>query len=170
MPGVEDIEVLATELFDHYAFPWAALQRWSRHAHPRIKLRTRLQDLAADPLPDAGLTLAMHPEATKGGAWFPIIGSIINSTRAGVCVFAMFYDHELQTVLNMVDMYSAEGSNVDVAENPYYASHEPGRSIGADLAEADASLVNARPEVVSELLGVRPQDMRHLVIVTGASL
>jgi len=35
-------------------------------------------------------------------------------------VFATFYECEVQTLLNMVNMYRSESSTVEVIENPFY--------------------------------------------------
>jgi len=35
-------------------------------------------------------------------------------------MFATFYEAEMQTVCNMVNMYKSDGTTVEVVENPYY--------------------------------------------------
>merc|ERR1712232_1437051 len=119
MGDVRGIDILASEVSDAYSFPWAVASRWFSKIHPQIRLRMCVRDLAITALPIAGLTLAIHPEVTKGGCWFPIVGSVIRS-NGGLCVFATFYEEEMQTVLNMVDMYAVEDTEVEVLENPYY--------------------------------------------------
>lgn len=115
--------MLATEIVGTYSFPWAVAQKLYAKVHPNIKLDFCVRDLSVDPLPAAGLVIARHPEVTKGGFWFQIMGSLIQCCR-GLCVFATFYEAEMQTVLNMVDMYKREGTTVDVVENPHYDSHK----------------------------------------------
>jgi len=117
------VDVLATEIFDRYSFSWATAQRWLAAIHPQISLRTATLDLALDSLPTAGLFIAIHPEVTRGGCWFQIMGSIIKSCN-GLCVIACFWETEKDTVLNMIEMYKKEGSTVQVHENPYYDTHE----------------------------------------------
>jgi len=133
---------LATEVSDSYLYDWAIAEKWFQGTHPQIQLQANVKDLAEDPLPEAGLTVGIHPEVTCGGCWFQIIGSTLRSGAGGLCVFATFYDYELQTLLNMVDMYKGDGSTVEVLENPYYQTSE-------------------RPA---------PPPMCHVVLVVGAQL
>jgi len=120
-PSLIGVQVLATEICSDYYYDWAIAERWYREYHPNITLKTFVTDLAEDPLPGAGLTIAIHPEVTKGGRWFQIIGSLIRSSKPGVCLLATFYEVEMQTVVNMVRMNMVEGAEIEVVENPYYS-------------------------------------------------
>eukprot|EP00928_Gymnodinium_smaydae_P026624 TRINITY_DN20846_c0_g2_i2.p1 TRINITY_DN20846_c0_g2~~TRINITY_DN20846_c0_g2_i2.p1 ORF type:complete len:676 (-),score=157.92 TRINITY_DN20846_c0_g2_i2:13-2040(-) len=120
LPAVRAVRVIATEVAESYHYDWHVAARWMASVHPQVRLETRVCDLAEEALPEAGLTLGIHPEVTWGGCWFQIIGSILRSGARGVCAFATFYDCEMQSLINMVDMYKSEGSEVDHVENPYY--------------------------------------------------
>eukprot|EP00929_Paragymnodinium_shiwhaense_P076415 TRINITY_DN39296_c0_g1_i1.p1 TRINITY_DN39296_c0_g1~~TRINITY_DN39296_c0_g1_i1.p1 ORF type:complete len:825 (+),score=133.32 TRINITY_DN39296_c0_g1_i1:96-2570(+) len=124
LPQVESVDILATELSDAYLYEWALAERWFESTHTKIKLKTRTQDLAEEALPNAGLTLAFHPEVTWGGGWFQIIGSILRSAADGLCLFATFYEFEMKTLLNMVNIYRKDDAYVEVLENPFYFSEE----------------------------------------------
>eukprot|EP00929_Paragymnodinium_shiwhaense_P037531 TRINITY_DN19988_c0_g1_i1.p1 TRINITY_DN19988_c0_g1~~TRINITY_DN19988_c0_g1_i1.p1 ORF type:complete len:373 (-),score=69.17 TRINITY_DN19988_c0_g1_i1:139-1257(-) len=111
--------VLATDICDWHSFQWAVASRWYSQVHPSMKLTTCVKDLATDSLPEAGLYISIHPEVTKGGPWFAIVGSIVQACR-GLCVFATFYEAEMKTLVNMVNMYKTDSTKVEVVENPYY--------------------------------------------------
>jgi len=118
-----EARVLATDISQKHSFFWAVAHKWYADIHPKIQLKTCVKDLSLDPLPEVGLCIAIHPEVTKGGPWFQIIGSIVRSCR-GICVFSTFYEEEMQTVVNMVGMYKRDGTVVDVVENPHYDSRD----------------------------------------------
>ncbi|CAK8993796.1 unnamed protein product [Durusdinium trenchii] len=124
VPGVGKISVFGMELFDDYIRDWALAERylWRKHG---IECRVEQGDLAEEPIPTAQWVIGIHPEVTKGGPWFRIIGSLLRSCT-GLCTFATFYEEERQTLLNMVDMYKLEGAKVEWFENPFYASEEVG--------------------------------------------
>lgn len=122
LPGVKGIRVLGTEFLDRYYYDWAVAQKWYREHQPQLQLHLCVRDLAENPLPHAALTIGLHPEVTKGGCWFAIVGSVVRSTRGGLCLFATFFEDEVQTVLNMIDMYKSEGTTVEVVANPYYGN------------------------------------------------
>eukprot|EP00811_Abedinium_folium_P033942 NODE_6869_length_1630_cov_6.937458.p1 GENE.NODE_6869_length_1630_cov_6.937458~~NODE_6869_length_1630_cov_6.937458.p1 ORF type:complete len:406 (-),score=132.15 NODE_6869_length_1630_cov_6.937458:300-1517(-) len=126
--GATGADVIATDIADRYSIRWAIAERWCVGDHPQIRVRTCVRDLAIDPLPEVGLCIAMHPEVTKGGIWFQIIGSLIKSTRRGVCAIATFFEHEMKTVCNMVEMYGSKGTSFEVLDNPYYDVHAPSKS------------------------------------------
>mmetsp|Transcript_35052 Transcript_35052/g.96924 ORF Transcript_35052/g.96924 Transcript_35052/m.96924 type:complete len:369 (+) Transcript_35052:86-1192(+) len=115
--------ILATDISQAHSFFWAVAHAWYAEIQPEIRLQTCVKDLSLDPLPEVGLCIAIHPEVTKGGPWFQIIGSIVRSCR-GICVFSTFYEEEMQTVVNMVGMYKRDGTVVDVVENPHYDSRD----------------------------------------------
>jgi len=118
------VSVWASDLCDRYLYDWAIAEKWVHHTHPQCDMKIKVQDLAEEGLPEAGLTVAIHPEVTWGGVWFQIIGSILRSSHNGLCVFAVFYDFELKTLLNMIDMYKPSGCVVEAISNPYYETHE----------------------------------------------
>jgi len=122
--GASSATVLATDLSGKHSLHWHIAERWCSLVHTDVRMFTCPMDLAHDPLPQAGLCIAVHPEVTKGGCWFQIIGSIIRSSCRGLCVIVTFFQHEMLTVLNMIDMYKSEGTVVKVEENPYYEDHE----------------------------------------------
>mmetsp|Transcript_101068 Transcript_101068/g.286430 ORF Transcript_101068/g.286430 Transcript_101068/m.286430 type:complete len:435 (+) Transcript_101068:25-1329(+) len=125
LPGVAGARVVATELNDDYVISWAMAQRWFNAYQPGVQLEIYAMDLSQDPLPNADITIAVHPEVTKGGHWFPIIGSILRSgARGGLVLFATFYMAEAETLVNMVHMYANDGTYVEVIENPWYTKNE----------------------------------------------
>eukprot|EP00927_Polykrikos_kofoidii_P037210 TRINITY_DN31376_c0_g1_i1.p1 TRINITY_DN31376_c0_g1~~TRINITY_DN31376_c0_g1_i1.p1 ORF type:complete len:374 (-),score=55.32 TRINITY_DN31376_c0_g1_i1:129-1250(-) len=124
LEGVVGANILATEVIDSYSLDWAVASRWCKRMHSDVTLETSVHDLSADSLPEASLVVGIHPEVTKGGGWFRIIGSILQSGRKGLCLFTTFFDFEMKTLLNMVDMYKEEDAIVEVVENPYYDNHE----------------------------------------------
>eukprot|EP00435_Cladocopium_sp_Y103_P010558 s305_g2.t1 len=123
MPGVEGFSIFGMELFDDYVRDWALAQRWLWRQ--QISCCIEAGDLAQDPTPRAQWVIGIHPEVTKGGPWFRIIGSLLHSC-SGLCTFATFYEEEKQTLLNMIDMYKVEGASVESFENPFYAANELG--------------------------------------------
>jgi len=123
-PHCTGADVYATDVLEKYGYEWALAQRWYSKTYPRMRLQTRPTDLAQAPLPKAGLTVGIHPEVTKGSFWFPIIGSIVRSSSSGVCVLATFFEVEMETLKNMLNMYKSADSVVSVAENSYYDDHE----------------------------------------------
>merc|ERR1711933_129407 len=130
-PGIRKAIIFGTEALDTYYYDWGLAQKWCSKVHPQIELNICVRDLSEDPLPMAGLTIGIHPEVTKGGYWFPIIGSLVKSTIGGLCLFATFYEDEMQTIINMINMYKSENSKVEVINNPYYDVHptpEAGRA------------------------------------------
>mmetsp|Transcript_110774 Transcript_110774/g.313417 ORF Transcript_110774/g.313417 Transcript_110774/m.313417 type:complete len:406 (+) Transcript_110774:83-1300(+) len=125
MPGVTGGSILATGTDDQHLVDWAKAHRWFGKHLPRIQLETYAVDLSQDSLPEADITIVVHPEVTKGGAWFPTIGSIIRSrARGGLAFFATFYRCEADTVVNMVRMYAGAGTCAEVVGNPWYSRGE----------------------------------------------
>ena len=122
-PGMQEASIYATDFLDSYILDWAIAERWCERVHPNIRLRTRVGDLAQEQLPPADLVIALHPEVSTGGFWFRIIGSVVQSCAGGVCVFGTFYEMEMNTLCNMIDMYKSESAVVEVFDNPHYASH-----------------------------------------------
>eukprot|EP00930_Biecheleria_cincta_P070538 TRINITY_DN58178_c0_g1_i1.p1 TRINITY_DN58178_c0_g1~~TRINITY_DN58178_c0_g1_i1.p1 ORF type:complete len:372 (-),score=54.78 TRINITY_DN58178_c0_g1_i1:519-1517(-) len=141
LPGVDQASVFGVELFDSYWMQWALAQRWFEMTHPNITVQLEAGDLAEDPFPCADLVIGVHPEVTKGGCWFRIIASILHSCAQGMCVFTTFYEVEMKTLLNMINM-NASGAIVETFENPFYA----------DAADP----VPAHPP------------MRYIIVVSGA--
>mmetsp|Transcript_14866 Transcript_14866/g.42653 ORF Transcript_14866/g.42653 Transcript_14866/m.42653 type:complete len:376 (-) Transcript_14866:119-1246(-) len=121
LPHVMRARIICTESSDGYYFDWAIAQKWFKRFHPDIELHLLVRDLVEHPLPRAGLTIALHPEVTRGGNWFPIMGSVVEGAHDGLCMFATFYEDEMRTVLNMVDMYKSEKMTARAADNPYYS-------------------------------------------------
>ncbi|CAJ1354611.1 unnamed protein product, partial [Effrenium voratum] len=115
-----DVSVFGMELYDDYLVDWAKAQRWLKKVRG-IRCCIEAGDLAQDPLPSADLAIGIHPEVTKGGPWFRIIGSLLRCCK--LCVFATFYKEEKETLVNMINMYQANGS-VEVFENPFYETRE----------------------------------------------
>lgn len=124
LPGIVGAELCGAEVGDHFYFDWAIAQSHCSQVYPRIKMNMSVHDLAVEPLQEAALTIGIHPEVTKGGPWFPIIGSILRSAEKGICVLATFYPSERDTLLNMIEMHKADGISVEVFENPYYRNNE----------------------------------------------
>eukprot|EP00931_Biecheleriopsis_adriatica_P107244 TRINITY_DN81595_c0_g1_i1.p1 TRINITY_DN81595_c0_g1~~TRINITY_DN81595_c0_g1_i1.p1 ORF type:complete len:377 (+),score=81.76 TRINITY_DN81595_c0_g1_i1:36-1166(+) len=124
LQGLDSAEIFGLELSETCALNWAIAQQWFENTHPNIALEIRCGDLAEEVLPPADLTIGIHPEVTKGGCWFRIIGSIVRSSVGGICVFATFYEVEMKTLVNMIDMHKVEGTTVEVMENPFYENHE----------------------------------------------
>lgn len=145
LPGVRSVRLVGTDCLDVYSYEWAVASRWFETFQPRIRLQLCVRDLAEDPLPEAALVIGVHPEVTKGGPWFPIIGSVLRSASRGLCMFAMFFEDEVKTLQNMVEMYGGTDVRVTVVQNPYYEVH----------GELDT--------------GMNPR-MRYLVLVVGIGL
>lgn len=120
LPGVQRITLCTTEIAWQYVYKWSAAELWFRQNHPAIRMMSKVQDLAEDPLPEADLTIGIHPEATKGGRWFQIIASLLQSCSNGFLAFASFYEVEAQTVRNMVEMCKTPETTVEIVENPHY--------------------------------------------------
>jgi len=134
LPGVNEVHLLGTEVSEDNLDMWAVAEKWFSQMQPRIKLEMLVRDLAEEALPQANFMLGIHPEVTWGGCWYQIIGSMLRSTRNGLCVFATFYECEMKTLLNMIDIYKVEGTSVEVVENPVYVGqivpeHPPMRYI-----------------------------------------
>ncbi|CAK0802828.1 unnamed protein product [Prorocentrum cordatum] len=119
LPSARRVRLLGVEASAEYYQEWALAEKWMREAHPRVELSLRVGDLSEEALPAAALTIGLHPEVTKGGPWFAIVGSAVRSTR-GLLMFATFYEDEMETVVNMANMYKSESSFVEAIENPYY--------------------------------------------------
>jgi hypothetical protein len=125
MPGVSGARIVAADVNNDFILDWAMASRWFSKLQTKIELDCHAMDFLQDSLPKADITIALHPEVTKGGEWFPIVGSIIQSrSSGGVAVFATFYRVEAETVVNMVHMYKDDGTAVEIIENPWYASNE----------------------------------------------
>lgn len=124
LPGARSVFLHATELVWTHVHEWAAAELWFRREYPAIRMISQVQDLAEDPLPEADLTIGIHPEVTKGRRWFQVIASLLQSCSNGLVVLACFYETEAQTVQNMVEMYKAPEATVEVVENPYYATSD----------------------------------------------
>ena len=122
-PGLREASIYATDFLDSWVIDWAVAERWCERVHPNIRLRTRVGDLAQEQLPAADLVIALHPEVSTGGYWFRIIGSVVQSCAGGVFVFGTFYEMEMKTLCNMIDMYKSESAVVEVFDNPHYATH-----------------------------------------------
>eukprot|EP00928_Gymnodinium_smaydae_P048006 TRINITY_DN32055_c0_g1_i1.p1 TRINITY_DN32055_c0_g1~~TRINITY_DN32055_c0_g1_i1.p1 ORF type:complete len:408 (+),score=83.48 TRINITY_DN32055_c0_g1_i1:35-1225(+) len=125
--GAKQVKIFATELSDRYYRDWAAASTWYKKNMPRISLQAKVADLAEDMPPrNIGLCIGVHPEVTKGGCWFAIVGALLQGmVEGGVCVFVTFYEVEMITVVNMIQMFGTDKQirQVDVVNNPYYDSH-----------------------------------------------
>eukprot|EP00913_Durusdinium_trenchii_P020506 g19264.t1 len=86
VPGVGKISVFGMELFDDYIRDWALAERylWRKHG---IECRVEQGDLAEEPIPTAQWVIGIHPEVTKGGPWFRIIGSLLRSCTGSKLFF-----------------------------------------------------------------------------------
>merc|ERR1712039_585411 len=86
--------------------------------YPLIQLELQQSDLAVDALPEAGLTLGMHPGPLHRGPWRRIVSNVVKSVaRSGVCIFAHFFKREAKVVAN----WSVEnGLDTQIYCNPYY--------------------------------------------------
>lgn len=148
MPGVRSVRLIGTDCLDVYNFEWAVASRWFETFWPQIRLQLCVRDLAEDPLPEAAFVIGVHPEVTKGGPWFPIIGSVLRSANRGLCLFATFFEDEVKTLQNMIEMYCGTDTKATVVQNPYYEEHG-----GVD----------------AEMTGMNPR-MCKLVLVAGSAL
>ncbi|CAK9008589.1 unnamed protein product [Durusdinium trenchii] len=119
LPGIKGARIFGCDMSDRYYYDWAVARRWFAEFHPMIEVHLQVRDLHLDPLPKAGLTIALHPEVTKGGSWFPIMGSVIKASQNGICLIASFFQDEAKTLMNMVDMYD-EGRAKLLVENTYW--------------------------------------------------
>jgi len=125
LPGVKGIRIFATDSQDKYHYDWAVAKRWFAEFHPQIEVQLSVRDLHIDPLPRAALTVATHPEVTRGGTWFPIIGSIVRAAEKGICLFGTFFEDEATTLTNMVNMYKVnDQTSCEVTENQYFMTPE----------------------------------------------
>ena len=122
MPGIKGVRVFAADSSDAYYYEWAVAKRWFAEFHPEIEVHLQVQDLQMDPLPRAGLTIALHPEVTRGGSWFQIMGSVIKASQGGVCLFAAFFQDEVATLMNMMDMYDETSREKQLVENAHWKS------------------------------------------------
>lgn len=120
LPGVKGAKIFAADNSDRYYYDWAVARRWFAEFQPHIEVHLCVRDLQYDPLPKAALTIALHPEVTKGGSWFPIMGSLMKASEGGVCLVASFFHDEVTTVLNMVDMYDSSSRQRQVSENSFW--------------------------------------------------
>ncbi|CAE7242458.1 pth [Symbiodinium necroappetens] len=125
LPGVKGIRIFATDSQDKYHYDWAVAKRWFAEFHPQIEVQLSVRDLHIDSLPRAALTVATHPEVTRGGTWFPIIGSIVRAAAKGTCLFGTFFEDEATTLTNMVNMYKTnDQTSCEVSENQYFMTPE----------------------------------------------
>ena len=119
LPGIKGARIFGCDTSDAYYYDWAVARRWFAEFHPMIEVHLQVRDLQYDPLPKADLTIALHPEVTKGGSWFPIMGSVIKASQSGICLVAAFFEDEAKTLINMVDMYGQDQSKL-LVENTYW--------------------------------------------------
>ena len=122
--GLRGARILGCDSLDCYYYEWAVAKRWFAEFHPQIEVQLQVRDLQHDPLPQAGLTIALHPEVTWGGPWFPIMGSVFRAAQSGVCLIASFFEDEVKTLKNMVDIYGDPTVECEEVSNPFYASTE----------------------------------------------
>lgn len=120
LPGIKGVRIFAADSSDSYYYEWAVAKRWFAEFHPEIEVHLQVQDLQMDPLPKAGLTIALHPEVTRGGSWFQIMGSVIKASQGGVCLFAVFFQDEVSTLMNMMDMYDETCREKQLVENIHW--------------------------------------------------
>lgn len=99
---------------------WPAWQEWAAHEFAgRVSLRFQQQYLEREQPPQAGLILAVHPEAASGGPWEKILANVIRSRApGGRCVFVTFYAPEAEAVVRAC---RGLGVQCEVGENPHYA-------------------------------------------------
>merc|ERR1712151_1003346 len=89
---------------------------------PRVHLEFLQKDLVTSALPPAGLILAVHPGPDLSprnlGPWRYILENVLNSyARGGRCIFASFYEHEVQGIQMICEALDA---SVEMRMNPYY--------------------------------------------------
>jgi len=102
---------------------WATFTEWAKRTQdPRVRLEFSQVDLVSSRLQPAGLTLAVHPGPDLSpralGPWRYILENVIRSCApGGLCIFASFYEHEVQGVQMVCE---ALGVPVEVRVNPYY--------------------------------------------------
>mmetsp|Transcript_31018 Transcript_31018/g.68529 ORF Transcript_31018/g.68529 Transcript_31018/m.68529 type:complete len:295 (-) Transcript_31018:10-894(-) len=105
---------------------WATQKEWVRRClGSRARLEFSTKDLVKDPLPSAGLTLAVHPgpkiehEGT-GGVWHQIVANVLQSRApGGRCIFATFFIEEARALQRICQWC---GVSTEVHENPYYGT------------------------------------------------
>merc|ERR1712196_519150 len=108
-------------------------------------------NLVMEAMQPAGLVLAVRPgpdlSPGKTNAWQQIIPNVLRScTEGGLCVFASFYEHEVQAIEQIC---LGHGRRVDIRENPFY-------------------LTDPEP-VYTDYLGVAAHPLRFIVIVSKTS-
>lgn len=115
------VSVLATDL--EASNWWPTFREWTRRTQgPCARLDFAPWDLLARPLPPAALTLGVHPGPDLApwlqGPWQQIIRNVLTSrARGGRCIFASFYEHEV----NGIGAVCQEvGARMEVRDNPYY--------------------------------------------------
>ena len=120
LPGIKGARIFAADTSDRYYYEWAVAKRWFAEFHPEIEVHLQVHDLQVDPLPRAGLTIALHPEVTRGGSWFQIMGSVIRASEDGVCLIAAFFQDEVATIMNMMGMYDETCRDKQLIENSHW--------------------------------------------------
>jgi len=121
LPSVKGIHILGTDVNDRSSDLWGMKESFVAQTCPGFRLKFKQSDLSKEALPQAGLTLGVHPEAAHGGVWNEIITNIVRSVApGGVCVFACFFQQEAEAV---VKMCANVGARAEVMDNPYYLTH-----------------------------------------------
>merc|ERR1712146_764726 len=84
-------------------FKWEQKQKYFQRNCPRVRLQIRQMDLAKELMPPCTLTLGVHPEVASGtGPWHEIIAGGLKSTPNGLCVFAHFFESEVQAMMQIL--------------------------------------------------------------------
>lgn len=126
-PNVCGASVLGSDLAPLRGGNWPQKEKYATKKFTRMRLELRKMDLACEPLPECGLTIGVHPEATRDDAiWGKIFTNIVRSMKnGGVCVIATYFEVELQAVQRLCEPL---GVQFQVYENPYWKSHPVDRS------------------------------------------
>lgn len=119
------VSILGSDVEEFQGGNWAKKERYARR-FPNMDLQLRRMDLGREPLPPCGLTIGVHPEATRDKIWEEIFANIVRSMQdGGLLVIATYFEIEFQAVQS----YCAPlGVQFQVYENPYYKSHPVDRS------------------------------------------
>merc|ERR1712194_693797 len=120
-PGIASVAVFGTDCAHMQGGKWDRKEKYVAKKYRQLTLALRQLDLTCDQLPECGLALGIHPEATRGGFWRDILASVVRSIKCGgVCVFACYFEVEAHAV---IDKCKPFGIEFEVHENPYYKMH-----------------------------------------------
>mmetsp|Transcript_60817 Transcript_60817/g.144922 ORF Transcript_60817/g.144922 Transcript_60817/m.144922 type:complete len:248 (+) Transcript_60817:40-783(+) len=124
-PAITRINVLAVDLDKDFERAWQQKMEWAAKQYPNISLQLRPANLLQETLPEAGLTLCMHPGPITEQAsdpWPQIMTTVLKAVATnGFCVFAVFSQHELRAVVKTCS--DCAMTTTATTPNPYYETH-----------------------------------------------